>query len=226
MPRAVRGSKSPIEDAKSITSTLRRSNRVMAATVSTADQAVSSLAQDGDVIEDTLDTHKRGLKNELKETKTALRKVKIAASREKWMIWGSLGFFTTVVVYIITKRTRIMALLWLLATGAYHGGNILNDLYREGQRGISEAQSDLGEGVDTLVQHLTQEPMKIERAETPSLGEARQGWKEELETTMEGYLDMDIDINNYEIPMPPRQYGPLTQEDHEVAAMYDKFLKE
>ena len=67
MPRAARGSKSPIEDAKSITSTLRRSNRVMAATVSAADQAVSSLAQDGDVIEDTLDTHKRGLKNELKE---------------------------------------------------------------------------------------------------------------------------------------------------------------
>ena len=115
------------------------------------------------------------------------------------------------VVYIITKRTRIMALLWLLATGAYHGGNILNDLYREGQKGISEVQSDLGQGVDTLVQQLTQESVKIEREETPSLGEARQGWKEELETTMEGYLEMDIDINNYDI-LCRRGSSALVQE--------------
>ena len=71
----------------------------MAATVSAVDNAVSGLVTDGEIIEDTLDTHKRGLKNELKETKTALRKVKIAASREKWMIWGSLFFYNCGGVY-------------------------------------------------------------------------------------------------------------------------------
>ena len=202
-----------MEDAKSVTSSLRRSNRLMAATVSAADDAVSGLATDGEVIEETLDTHKYGLKNELKETNTALRKVKIAASREKWMIWGSLGFFTTVVVYIVTKRTRILTLLWLMATGTYHGGNILQDLFKGGQRGTSDIPS--GVGVGTLMQ---QEELDV--------GVGTVVHKKDFEVNMEGYLEMEIDMDNYDVPMPPQQYGPLTREDHEVAEMYDAILRD
>ena len=185
----------------------------MAATVSVADDAVSGLATDGEVIEETLDTHKYGLKNELKETNTALRKVKIAASREKWMIWGSLGFFTTVVVYIVTKRTRILTLLWLMATGTYHGGNVLQDLFKGGQKGTSDIPS--GVGVGTLMQ---QEELDV--------GVDTVVHKKDFEVNMEGYLEMEIDMDNYDVPMPPQQYGPLTREDHEVAEMYDAILRD
>jgi hypothetical protein len=211
----------------------------MAATVSAADDAVSGLATDGEVIEETLDTHKYGLKNELKETNTALRKVKIAASREKWMIWGSLGFFTTVVVYIVTKRTRILTLLWLMATGTYHGGNILQDLFKGGQRGTSDIPS--GVGVGTLMQQeeldvgvgtlMQQEELDVGvgtlmQQEELDVGVDTIVHKKDFEVNMEGYLEMEIDMDNYDVPMPPQQYGPLTREDHEVAEMYDAILRD
>ncbi len=198
----------------------------MAATVSAADDAVSGLATDGEVIEETLDTHKYGLKNELKETNTALRKVKIAASREKWMIWGSLGFFTTVVVYIVTKRTRILTLLWLMATGTYHGGNILQDLFKGGQRGTSDIPSGVGVGTLMQQEELDVGVGTLMQQEELDVGVDTIVHKKDFEVNMEGYLEMEIDMDNYDVPMPPQQYGPLTREDHEVAEMYDAILRD
>ncbi len=62
----------PVANARSITSSLRHSVKTMGSSVTTADTAVSSLVSDGDIIKETLDEHKYGLKVELSETKLRL----------------------------------------------------------------------------------------------------------------------------------------------------------
>ena len=223
MPTTLSSKNSPINDAKSITASLKKSTGVMAATASTADATVSSLAQDGEIIEDTLDTHKYGLKTELKETKTALRKVKVAASREKWMIWGALGLFTTVVVYIIGKRTRVLTLLWLVITGTYHGTTLLKDLYKEGTGGGS-----IDASVDEHIAHLQEATNIIEEVAVPEQehNEAEKQQKTEAKPHLLDFLEMEIDTWSHEVPMPPIQHGPLTEKDHEIALMYEKMNEE
>ena len=94
---------------------------------------------------------------------------------------------------------------------------MLHDLLKKGQD-ISNVQRDVE--TDALGQqlkpHNAPESMPEELTEQPK--ELR---KDEFQVHMEGYLEMEIDTDNYDVPMPPQQYGPLTQEDHEVAEMYD-----
>ena len=125
----VRNDANPIVNAKGITSSLRRSANTMSSSVATADTAVSSLAVDGETIKETLDEHKYGLKVELQETKVRLDKIKSTDEREKRLIWGSVSFFTAVVVYIICKRLRIIALIMMIYSGAHKGGNLFKQLY-------------------------------------------------------------------------------------------------
>lgn len=204
--------KSPIEDAKSITASLGRTSKAMTATVSTANAAVSGLVQDGEVIGDTLRTHKYGLNTELGETRSALRRVKIAAFKEKWLIWGSLGFFTSTVAYIVTKRTRLLTLIWLFLSGAYHGGSFLGHaLAGEGDGGGKAMPEPIQDSVEGVMNH------PLHGLEVKEVGVRAEG----------DFLDMEIiDYNEKGIPIPPTQHGPLTEEDTEIAAMFDKMQKE
>ena len=215
MPRK----KSPIEDAKSITASLGRTSKAMAATVSTADAAVSGLVDDGEVIADTLDTHKYSLKSELGDTRSALRRVKIAAFKEKWLIWGSLGFFTSTVAYIITKRTRLLTLVWLFLSGAYHGGSYLGHAMTGDKDSVvpepvqnSGSDGDWAKNIDSVNDGIIEAQKEQEGLVIKEVGISSQG----------DFLDIDI-INYTEdgIPIPPQQFGPLTEEEMELAAMFD-----
>ena len=201
MPR-----KSPLDDAKSITASLGRSSKAMNATVRTANSAVENLAQDGEVIGDTLSTHKYGLKTELGETRRALRQVKIAAFKEKWLVWGSLGFFTSTVTYIIAKRTRLLTIAWLFLTGAYQGGSMLGNAFG-GAEEVTPAHTADNEMIEN---HL-----KIKETPVDVTGDVND------------FLNIDI-INFTEdgTPIPPQEQGPLSKEDQEVAAMYERMKEE
>jgi hypothetical protein len=93
-----------------------------------ADEAVSVLLQDGAILEDTLQDHKYGLKSSLQTTKYRLDRIKSAETRETYSIIMSLSFFTTVVIYIIAKRTRLLSVAWLALHGVIRGGNLISSL--------------------------------------------------------------------------------------------------
>ena len=115
MPR-----KSPLDDAKSITASLSRSSKAMNATVRTANSAVENLAQDGEVIGDTLSTHKYGLKTELGETRRALRRVKIAAFRK--VVGLRLPRILYLYCYLYhSKRTRLLTIISSFSWGLSRG---------------------------------------------------------------------------------------------------------
>jgi hypothetical protein len=115
-----------VSEARQITSSLRRVRQSMAAGVIHADEAVSTLLQDGEVIKDTLDEHKYELKGSLHVTKSKLNRVKSAEERERYSIFFALTFFTTVVAYIIMKRTRLLTIALMSLRGALQGGQILH----------------------------------------------------------------------------------------------------
>ena len=115
-------------DARQITSALRRVHKTISSSVMNADEAVSVLLQDGAILEDTLQDHKYGLKSSLQTTKYRLDRIKSAETRETYSIFLSLSFFTTVVIYIIAKRTRLLTVAWLAIHGVIRGGNLISSL--------------------------------------------------------------------------------------------------
>ena len=102
-----------VSDAKEITASLRRVHTNMTSSVMNADEAVSVLLQDGAILEDSLHDHKYELKGSLQTTKQRLSRIKSAETREKYTIFLSLAFFTSVVVYVIAKRTRLLTIAWV-----------------------------------------------------------------------------------------------------------------
>jgi len=117
--------KAAVTDAKSITSSLRRVRQDMTAGLTQAEDAVNVLMQDGAIIEDSLHDHKYVLKGSLQTTKQRLTRIKTAETREKWSIFLSLSFFTSVVVYIVAKRTRLLTVAWLTVHGAIRGKDFI-----------------------------------------------------------------------------------------------------
>ena len=120
--------KAALTDAKQITSSLQRVRENMAAGVMQADEAVNVLLQDGAIIQDSLHDHKYVLKTSLQTTKQRLDRIKSAERREKWSIFLSLSFFTSVVIYIIAKRTRLLTIGWLAMQGAIKGKDFLTSI--------------------------------------------------------------------------------------------------
>lgn len=120
--------KAALTDAKQITSSLQRVRENMAAGVMQADEAVTVLLQDGAIIQDSLHDHKYVLKGSLQTTKQRLDRIKSAERREKWSIFLSLSFFTSVVIYIIAKRTRLLTIAWLTMQGAMKGKDFLTSI--------------------------------------------------------------------------------------------------
>jgi hypothetical protein len=119
-----------VTNARSITASLKRVHTNMTSSVTNADDAVSILLQDGAILQDTLHDHKYELKGSLQTTKQRLARIKSAETREKYSIFLSLSFFTSVVVYIIAKRTRILTLVWLAMHGIIKGKDIISSMSR------------------------------------------------------------------------------------------------
>ena len=117
-----------VSDARQITAALRRVRTNMSSSVMNADEAVSLLLQDGAILEDTLQDHKYGLKGSLQTTKYRLARIKSAETRERYSIFLSLSFFTSVVIYIVAKRTRILTIAWLAISGAIRGKEFLSTM--------------------------------------------------------------------------------------------------
>ena len=117
-----------VTDARQITASLRRVHTNMTSSVMNADEAVSVLLQDGAILEDSLHDHKYELKGTLQTTKHRLSRIKSAETRERLSIFLSMAFFTSVVTYIIARRTRLLTIAWLAMHGAIRGKNMLTSL--------------------------------------------------------------------------------------------------
>lgn len=102
-----------VDEARHITSALRRVRNQLETNVSLVDDATQALGHDGELISETLDEHAYNLKGALHKTKNRLNAVKTVAYWEKLSVFGSLAFFTAVIIYIIAKRTRALLLLSL-----------------------------------------------------------------------------------------------------------------
>ena len=115
-------------DARQITASLRRVHSNMTSSVMIADDAVSGLAQDGASLQDSENAQKYELKGKLNTSNKHIGRVKSAAKREVWGIFLALSVFTTVVIYIIAKRTRLLTIAWMAINGAILGTNMISPL--------------------------------------------------------------------------------------------------
>ena len=100
-----------IDEARSINSSLRRVKQLVQLNTFQAESASAILGQDGDVIKDSLDEHKYGLKEALRSTKQRLSLLKFAEFREKYMIAAAVSFYVLVALYIILKRTGLLSFI-------------------------------------------------------------------------------------------------------------------
>jgi Sec20 len=147
-----------VTDARQITASLRRVHTTMSSSVMNADEAVSVLLQDGAILEDTLQDHKYGLKGSLQTTKHRLSRIKSAETREAYMIFLSLSFFTSVVMYIIAKRTRLLTIAWLAMHGAIRGKNAITSLTSKVGKVEFNASAEISVNLnESLMINLSQE---------------------------------------------------------------------
>lgn len=152
-----------VTDARQITASLRRVHTTMSSSVMNADEAVSVLLQDGAILEDTLQDHKYGLKGSLQTTKHRLSRIKSAETREAYMIFLSLSFFTSVVMYIIAKRTRLLTIAWLALHGAIRGKNAITSMTSKVGKVELNASSDISMKNlnESLMINLSQENLPL-----------------------------------------------------------------
>jgi hypothetical protein len=162
-----------VTDARQITASLRRVHTTMSSSVMNADEAVSVLLQDGAILEDTLQDHKYGLKGSLQTTKHRLSRIKSAETREAYMIFLSLSFFTSVVMYIIAKRTRLLTIAWLAMHGAIRGKNAITSLTSKVGKVEFNASAEISVNLnESLMINLSQEnPPLVSIAQVLSIPE-------------------------------------------------------
>ena len=102
----------PLNEAKKITNSLKKIRKSMELGLKQADIAVSVLAHDGESLRDAANDHKYELKNALLHTKKNLNRVKNIEERERYSLFFSMLFFTGTVIYIISKRLRLISIIW------------------------------------------------------------------------------------------------------------------
>ena len=126
-------SSSALKDAKRITASLRSARLQMEASVLSMGDASELVQEDskyyrgsfyeihhpfpplhfyeytiGELISDTLDIHRGGLKDALKRTKRSLGNLEFSELKEKYGITIGIGIFTCVALWIIARRLRIV----------------------------------------------------------------------------------------------------------------------
>mmetsp|Transcript_28405 Transcript_28405/g.28709 ORF Transcript_28405/g.28709 Transcript_28405/m.28709 type:complete len:182 (+) Transcript_28405:142-687(+) len=103
-----------VNETKQITSSLKRVRTQLEAEVLQIGEASKALDHDGDLLKETYEEHAYHLKGSLASAKRRLLSVKTNALLEKYSVFGSLLFFTAVVLHIIIKRTRILVWIWFI----------------------------------------------------------------------------------------------------------------
>lgn len=117
-----------VSEARAITTSLRRVRQTVQSGVLQANAAVYGLEEDGEHISDTQNEHKYKLKEALATTKMRLSRVKSAEKNEKYLTFASISFFTSVVLYIILRRTRILAMIWYSMAAAIWANDRLKNI--------------------------------------------------------------------------------------------------
>lgn len=120
-----------LKDAKTITQSLRRSRRAMEYSLLQAEEASTIIYKDDSIINDTLNTHKHGLKGALKSTKRRLTRVEQLQILEKWSQFISILFFAFVCMFIILKRTRILLIAKLVIINGFKIKHAVNHFFPE-----------------------------------------------------------------------------------------------
>eukprot|EP01041_Mallomonas_annulata_P009431 gene9431-19588_t len=142
-----------VDEARHVTSSLKRIRKQLEVDVLQIGAVSMTLHHDGDIIKETYDEHAYNLKGALYSTKKRLISVKTAAAVEKYSVVGTLFFFTTVVVYIIVKRTRVLIWLWMLIASVMHRGIRSNESYSLHQHSVISTPSVPSQIEDNDKQH-------------------------------------------------------------------------
>jgi hypothetical protein len=185
-----------VTDARQITASLRRVHTTMSSSVMNADEAVSVLLQDGAILEDTLQDHKYGLKGSLQTTKHRLSRIKSAETREAYMIFLSLSFFTSVVMYVIAKRTRLLTIAWLAMHGAIRGKNAITSLTSKVGKVEFNASTEISVNLnESFMINLSQEnPPLVSVAQVLNIPETMNTDHFEELIDLTAALNTDIDV--------------------------------
>jgi len=100
-----------VDEAKLINSSLKRVSQHLLLGVLQADSAAATIEQDGATIQRSLHEHQYGLKSALKSTQQKLNKIKNNEIYERYLLFLSMALFLAIVVYIVAKRTGVLALV-------------------------------------------------------------------------------------------------------------------
>jgi preprotein translocase subunit SecF len=99
-------------EARQINQSLQRSRHTLYSTVDQTETTREIIQSDGNIIQNTLQQQKYELKTSLESTKKRLRKIKQSESLEKWGIYGAMGIFMFIVVYICLVRFGVFFMLF------------------------------------------------------------------------------------------------------------------
>lgn len=99
------------QEAREITSSLRRTKTMMQQELSRISNVSESIDQDGIKLNQTKDQH-MGMKGGIKGAKGSLNRLKLKEREDEIIFWASILFFYIVVLYVLWTRIRIPFLLW------------------------------------------------------------------------------------------------------------------
>ena len=100
-----------IQEAKEITSSLRRTKAMMQQELSRMSNVSESIDHDGKMLKKTKDEH-LGLKGGIQGAKGSFMRLKLKEKEDEIVFWASVVFFYLVVLYVLWTRIRIPFLMW------------------------------------------------------------------------------------------------------------------
>ncbi|GFH57858.1 hypothetical protein CTEN210_14334 [Chaetoceros tenuissimus] len=104
-------SSSAAQEAREITSSLRRTKNMMQQELNRITHVSDSIQQDGTKLKETKETH-MSMKGGIKGAKGSLSRLKLKEKEDEIIFWSSVVFFYLVVMYVLWTRIRIPFLMW------------------------------------------------------------------------------------------------------------------
>eukprot|EP00979_Chaetoceros_neogracilis_P014344 scaffold4567_cov276-Chaetoceros_neogracile.AAC.27 len=99
------------QEAREITSSLRRTKTMMQQELSRISNVSESINQDGITLNETKGQH-MGMKGGIKSAGGSLNRLKLKEKEDEIIFWASVVFFYIAVLYVLWTRIRIPFLLW------------------------------------------------------------------------------------------------------------------
>ena len=94
-----------------VTETLERTATRMATETQASSEILGHLAKSSQTIQSTVQEHK-GLNVSIKQGKVAMNRLERRELTDKFLLGLAVAFFISVVLYIISKRLRLLYLVW------------------------------------------------------------------------------------------------------------------